>query len=63
MSQDDQITIKLPRCIVVLTVNEMLALLRERPAIWAAGLKRGKGLIRARQANNRREKKTHETGA
>jgi hypothetical protein len=51
-----EIKIHLPRCVVVLTANEVLALLQERPDIWQEGLKRGKGLLRARQA----EKREHE---
>jgi hypothetical protein len=58
-----EIEIRLPRCRLVLYEKELLALLKEHPGIWAAGLKRGKGLIRARQANNRREKNYNETGA
>jgi hypothetical protein len=51
-----EISIRLPRCVVVLTANEVLALLQEHPDIWQEGLKRGKGLLRARQA----EKREHE---
>ncbi len=57
MNHDDRITIKLPRCVVVLTVGEVLALLRESPTIWAQGLQRGKGLRRARQTQARAEMK------
>lgn len=38
----NRITIKLSRCLMVLTEGEMMALLRERPEIWAQGLQRGK---------------------
>jgi hypothetical protein len=59
MNYDDRIEIKLPRCAVILTVGEVLALLRESPAIWAAGLQRGKGLQRQRQVERRIERGTH----
>ena len=50
MSHDDRIEIKLLRCRLVLYENELLLMLREHPDIWQQGLRRGKGVIRARQA-------------
>jgi hypothetical protein len=53
MSHDDRIEIKLLRCRLVLYENELLLMLREHPDIWQQGLRRGKGVIRARQAEAR----------
>jgi hypothetical protein len=57
-----EIEIRLPRSVVVLTVNEVLALLQERPDIWQEGLRRGKGLLRARQTEKRIKERMAEHG-
>jgi hypothetical protein len=50
-----EIEIRLPRCRLVLYEKELLALLKGHPDIWAAGLLRGKGMLRARQNEKRGE--------
>ncbi|SCM82444.1 conserved hypothetical protein [uncultured Sporomusa sp.] len=49
-----EIIIKLPRCLLVLTEPEILALLKTNPGIWAQALKRGKGLSRFEKSMERR---------
>ncbi|MFA5307837.1 MAG: hypothetical protein WC365_10370 [Candidatus Babeliales bacterium] len=44
------IQIKLKRCVLYLTEQEILLLLSIRPDIWAVAIKRGKGMVRAEQA-------------
>jgi hypothetical protein len=53
VNRDDLIRIYMKRAILVLDEKELLALLKERPDIWATGLQRGKGILRARQAGRR----------
>ncbi len=47
------IEIRLPRYLLVLTEQELRRLLERNPDIWAAALKRGKAVIRARKARAR----------
>ena len=49
-----EIIIRLPRCVVVLKQAEVMDMLKQNPSLWAAGLKRGKGLNRFEKAQERR---------
>ena len=44
------ITIKLTKCLLVLTEDEVLSLLRANPLIWERALRRGKFIRRAAKA-------------
>ena len=50
-----EIVLRLPRCIIVLTTGELLALLQLNPIIWERALRRGKSLKRC-AAVERRER-------
>ncbi|MGB9792117.1 MAG: hypothetical protein ACPLTR_06005 [Thermacetogeniaceae bacterium] len=52
----DEIIVKLPKCVVVLTRGELMTLLKANPTIWERALKRGKAFMRA-QLQERREPK------
>lgn len=45
----DEIIVKLPKCVIVLTRGELLTLLKANPAIWEKALRRGKAFRRAQQ--------------
>lgn len=50
------IEIKLPKYLLVLTQEEMLALLKANPVLWSRVIRRGKILQRARAAERRQPK-------
>jgi hypothetical protein len=52
--QDSLIEIKLPKCTVFLTPNEIQQLLKHDVDIWKESLKRGKGVLRSRKQKARR---------
>lgn len=47
------IEIKLPRCVVILTTEEVSNLLQRDPELFQVGLKRGKAFTRARAKESR----------
>jgi hypothetical protein len=50
------IEIRLPKCRVFLTEQEIESLLKHDPELWEAALKRGKVITRARQRRERQRK-------
>ncbi|TEB08621.1 hypothetical protein Psch_02187 [Pelotomaculum schinkii] len=52
------IEIKLPKCTLFLLPDELNRLLQQDPDLFAKGIKRGKGILRARQAMERNCKHT-----
>lgn len=56
MTERRYIEIQLPKCRVFLTPDEISRLLQRDPDLFAAALKRGKGILRARAQEKRREK-------
>ncbi|MGI6596811.1 MAG: hypothetical protein ACOX2T_03250 [bacterium] len=48
------IEIRLPRQTLFLTEKEMTSLLAKEPDLWKRALRRGKGILRRRQADSRR---------
>lgn len=60
MMENELLEIKLPKCLIVLTKGELIAILKHNPDIWQRGLKRGKAVRRARQTV-KREKKIFDT--
>jgi hypothetical protein len=53
VDHDRLIEIKLPKCTVFLTQNEIQALLRNDVDIWKESLKRGKYILRNRKQKQR----------
>ena len=53
----DNIVIRRPRMVVVLTETEVLDMLKNNPDVWAVALKRGKGYCRYETAMERRPKR------
>jgi len=53
-----EIEIKLPRCLLILTEDEMLSMLKLKPDVWSEALQRGKAHIRRKQALIRAERRT-----
>jgi hypothetical protein len=53
MDHDRLVEIKLPKCTVFLTPNEIQALLRYDIDIWQESLKRGKYILRHRKQKQR----------
>lgn len=49
----EYIEIKLKRCTVFLTINEINYLLQRDPVLFQTGLQRGKGILRARANRDR----------
>jgi len=47
------LNIKLARCLLVLSENELTGLLRHDPTLWQTAIKRGKGFIRSTQTTER----------
>ncbi len=47
------IRVRLPKCVVILTPNELLAMLQAHPDIYERGLRRGKYARRAEAAARR----------
>lgn len=58
----DYVHINLPRCLLVLTVQETLALLARDPELWQTALKRGKGATRVASAGERIRKQRRDGG-
>jgi hypothetical protein len=50
------IEIQLPKCKVFLTPEEINYMLQRNPEMFAEAIRRGKGILRARKARERREK-------
>lgn len=50
------IEIKLPKCLLVLTEQELQSLLTRDPTLWATALQRGKAVMRARKIEHRAKK-------
>ena len=50
------IEIRLRKCRVFLTEEEVEHLLKHDPELWEAALKRGKAIVRARQRSERQRK-------
>jgi len=50
------IEIRLPGCTIFLRTEEVLRLLTREPELWERALKRGKGILRNRQARTRQSK-------
>ena len=50
------VEIRLPKCRLFLTEQEVEHLLKRDPELWEAALKRGKAILRARQRNARQRK-------
>lgn len=50
------IEVRLPKCRVFLTEQEIESLLKHDPELWEAALKRGKAITRARQRRERQQK-------
>ncbi|WP_169716786.1 hypothetical protein [Sporomusa acidovorans] len=50
-----EIVIRLPRCILVLKHDEIMAMLKVNPSIWAQALRRGKGYSRTEKAMSRKD--------
>jgi len=50
---EQMIEIKMPRCLICLTEQEIMDLLKSKPEVWAEALKRGKSIQRQRQAAQR----------
>jgi len=50
------IEIRLPGTIIFLQVDEVLRLLTREPELWERAIKRGKGILRNRQARVRQSK-------
>lgn len=50
------IEIRLPKCRLFLTEEEVEHLLKHDPELWAVALKRGKAIMRARQRSERQRK-------
>lgn len=59
MYKDRLIEIKLPKCTLFLTTGEIEYLLKLDPDIWARALKRGKGVLRAKQRESRQRVVDH----
>lgn len=49
--------IKLPKCVLYLTEQELTGLLAKDPELWKTSLKRGKAFTRAGQTRERVERK------
>lgn len=43
------IEVKLVKCLLVFTDEEFYSMLKQNPAVWQAGIKRGKAIMRARK--------------
>lgn len=56
------IEIRLRKCRVFLTAEEVERLLKHDPELWEAALRRGKAIMRARQRNARRGKEEETRG-
>ena len=56
MAERRFIEIQLPKCRVFLTQEEINRLLQLDPVIFAEAIRRGKAMLRARKARERREK-------
>ncbi|HHY33919.1 MAG: hypothetical protein GX492_05230 [Firmicutes bacterium] len=56
------IEIRLPKCRLFLTEEEVEHLLKHDPELWEAALKRGKAIMRARQRNARQGKEGEKHG-
>ena len=54
------IEIRLPRQTLFLTEKEMTSLLAKEPDLWKRALRRGKGILRRRQADSRRPRQLKE---
>lgn len=54
------IEVKLPKCTVFITSEEVQEMLKQNPSIYKKGLKRGKGILRHRQQVNREKQKRFE---
>lgn len=52
--------LKMTKCTLFLTETEINKLLAQQPKLWETALKRGKGILRNRQHEGRKEKKYHE---
>lgn len=50
------IEVRLPKCRLFLTEEEVQGLLKHDPELWEAALKRGKAITRARQRRERQQK-------
>lgn len=55
MTERRYIEIQLPKCRVFLLPEEINRLLQLDPALFAESLRRGKGILRARKAQERRD--------
>lgn len=53
----DYIEVRLKRCTVFLTANEINSMLQRDPVIFQTALQRGKGILRTRAARQREAKK------
>lgn len=62
MDHDRLIEIKLPKCTVFLTKNEIQQLLKHDVDIWRESLKRGKYIKRGRQQRHREREKASKGG-
>ena len=56
------IEVRLTKCLLVLTEDEMRSLLRRDMDLWAEAVRRGKAILRAKQAKKRRPTKAQEAG-
>ncbi len=52
----EYIRIQLPRCLLVLTAQELQKLLARDPVLWAEAIRRGKGVKRYEQMKARETK-------
>lgn len=57
------IEIKMPKCVLYLTEQEIQSLLSRDPELWKLAIGRGKGITRARQTRERVRKKVTEEGS
>lgn len=54
------IEIRLTGCRIFLSDQELISLLVRDPELWALSIKRGKGILRARQARERQAERDRE---
>ncbi len=54
------LTIKVTKCTLVLTEQEVLDLLKQEPETWKKAIKRGKSFTRAEQTTDRVRRKVDE---
>jgi hypothetical protein len=57
MSGHDLIEIKLSKCLLAITEEELYFMLKQNPSIWQAGIKRGKSIKRAEKVEKWRQSK------